>query len=97
MNDTLKLLQTHHSIRSYTDIPVSDEMLDQIIRAAWHGPTSMNAQEVSLVVTRDAQQRARIAELAGGQPWIAQAPVFIRRAWKATAWLPWMPVSLWPT
>jgi FMN reductase [NAD(P)H] len=77
MNDTLKLLQTHHSIRSYTDIPVSDEMLDQIIRAAWHGPTSMNAQEVSLVVTRDAQQRARIAELAGGQPWIAQAPVFI--------------------
>ncbi|MEQ1915659.1 MAG: NADPH-dependent oxidoreductase [Gallionella sp.] len=77
MNDTLKLLHTHHSTRSYTDVPVSDEMLDQIVRAAWHGPTSMNAQEVSLVVTRDAATRARIAELAGGQAWIAQAPVFI--------------------
>ena len=77
MNDTIKLMQSHRSIRSYTDEPVSDEMLDQIIRAAWHGPTSMNAQEISLVVVRDATKRARIAELAGGQPWIAQAPVFI--------------------
>lgn len=77
MNDTLKLLQSHRSIRSYTDEPVSDDMLDQIIRAAWHGPTSMNAQEISLVVVRDADKRARIAEIAGGQPHIAQAPVFI--------------------
>jgi FMN reductase [NAD(P)H] len=77
MNETIKLQQSHRSIRSYSDKPVSDEMLDEIIRAAWHGPTSMNAQEISLVVTRDAEKRARIAELAGGQPWIAQAPVFI--------------------
>lgn len=77
MNDTLDLMQSHRSIRSYTGESVSDAMLDQIIRAAWHGPTSMNAQEISLVVVRDAAKRARIAELAGGQAWIAQAPVFI--------------------
>jgi len=77
LNDTLKLLQSHHSTRSYTDQPVNDEMLDEIIHAAWRGPTSMNAQEISLVVVRDAAKRARIAEIAGGQPWIAQAPVFI--------------------
>lgn len=77
MNETIELLQSHHSSRSYTNQAVCDEMLDQIVRAAWHGPTSMNAQEISLVVTRDAATRARIAELAGGQAWIAQAPVFI--------------------
>lgn len=77
MNDTLKLLQSHHSTRSYTEQTVSDEMLDDIIRSAWRGPSSMNAQEISLVVVRDAERRARIAEIAGGQPWIAQAPVFI--------------------
>ncbi|HEX5338526.1 MAG TPA: NADPH-dependent oxidoreductase [Gallionella sp.] len=77
MNETLRTLQSHRSIRSYTGEPVSDAMLDQIVRAAWHAPTSMNAQEISLVVVRDADKRARIAELAGGQPWIAQAPVFI--------------------
>lgn len=77
MNDTLKLMQAHHSSRSYTSEPVSDAMLDEIIYAAWRSPSSINAQEISLVVVRDAAKRARIAEIAGGQPWIAQAPVFI--------------------
>jgi FMN reductase [NAD(P)H] len=77
MNQTLQTQQHHRSIRSYKPDPVSDEMLDQIIAAAHQAPTSMNMQEISLVVVRDAGKRARIAELAGGQPWIAQAPVFI--------------------
>lgn len=77
MNQTIKTQQAHRSIRSYTDAPVSDEMLDAIITAAHCAPTSMNMQEISLVVVRDAAHRARIAELAGGQKWIAQAPVFI--------------------
>lgn len=77
MNQTLQTQQRHRSIRSYTDEPVSDAMLDAIIESAHRAPTSMNAQEISLVVVRDSAHRARIAELAGGQPWVAQAPVFI--------------------
>src|SRR5512146_1445866 len=77
MNETLRVQQSHRSIRSYKPDPVSDEMLDQIIAAAHRAPTSMNAQEISLVVVRDAERRARIAELAGGQAWVEQAPVFI--------------------
>jgi nitroreductase len=56
---------------------VSDEALDSIVEAARRAPTSSNAHRVSLVVARDAVKRARIAELAGGQTWIAKAPVFI--------------------
>jgi len=37
----------------------------------------MNGQQVSLVVTQNAEKRARIAQIANGQPWIAQAPVFV--------------------
>ncbi|HXU93046.1 MAG TPA: NADPH-dependent oxidoreductase [Gallionella sp.] len=77
MNETLRIQQAHRSIRSFKTNPVSDEMLSQIIAAAHQAPTSMNAQEISLVVVRDAERRARIAELAGGQAWVAQAPVFI--------------------
>ncbi|HEU0234001.1 MAG TPA: NADPH-dependent oxidoreductase [Gallionella sp.] len=77
MNETLRIQQAHRSIRSYKPGPVSDAMLDQIIAAAHRAPTSMNAQEISLIVVRDAEKRARIAELCGGQAWIAQAPVFI--------------------
>ncbi|BBJ00104.1 NADPH-dependent oxidoreductase [Ferrigenium kumadai] len=77
MNETLRTQQAHRSIRSYKTDTVSDEMLAQIIAAAHRAPTSMNAQEISLVVVRDAERRARIAELAGGQAWVEQAPVFI--------------------
>lgn len=77
MNETLRTQQAHRSIRSYKSYPVSDAMLDQIIAAAHRAPTSMNAQEISLIVVRDAEKRARIAELCGGQAWIVQAPVFI--------------------
>jgi FMN reductase [NAD(P)H] len=77
MNETLRIQQAHRSIRSYKTDPVSDEMLEQIIAAAHQAPTSMNAQEISLVVVRDPVRKASIAELAGGQAWIAQAPVFI--------------------
>ena len=77
MNETLRLMQSHRSTRSYQPDPVSDRLLEQIIEAAYRGPTSVNSQQVSLVVVRDPAKRARIAEIAGGQPWIAQAPVFI--------------------
>jgi FMN reductase [NAD(P)H] len=77
MNETLHIQQSHRSIRSYKTDPVSDAMLDAIVASAHRAPTSMNMQEISLVVVRDAERRARIAELAGGQAWIAQAPVFI--------------------
>lgn len=77
MNETLRVQHSHRSIRSFKPDAVSDEMLTHIIAAAHRAPTSMNMQEISLVVVRDAERKAKIAELSGGQPWIIQAPVFI--------------------
>jgi FMN reductase [NAD(P)H] len=77
MNETVRLLQAHHSSRKYKSDPVPAEILDTIIECARRAPTSTNSHEISLVVVRNADSRARIAAIAGGQPWIAQAPVFI--------------------
>ncbi len=77
MTDVLEVLNGHRSVRAYQERPVPDEVLDAVVRAAWRAPSSFNAQEISLVVVRDAARRRRIAEIAGGQPWIARAPVFI--------------------
>ncbi len=77
MNETLSLLYSNRSDRNFSDDPVSDEALCSILEAARRAPTSSNAQHISVVVVRDAERRARIAELAGGQKWIAKAPVFI--------------------
>ena len=76
-NPTLELLDSHRSDRSFLDKPVDEAILAQIVEAAHRGPTSINAQHISLVVVRDTARRARIAEIANGQAWIAQAPVFI--------------------
>ncbi len=77
MSSVIDILTSHKSDRSFTSQPVDDAVLDRIVAAAWRAPTSVNSQQVSLVVTRDATQRAHISQIAGGQPWIAQAPVFI--------------------
>ena len=77
MNSTLETLNAHRSIRAYTDQPVDDATLDALISAVQWGPTSINGQQVSLVVTRDPERRKRISEISWGQPWIEQAPVFI--------------------
>jgi FMN reductase [NAD(P)H] len=77
MNETLSVLYSHRSDRSFTSEPLSEEALCTVLEAARRAPTSTNAQHVSVVVVRDPARRARIAELAGGQPWIAKAPVFL--------------------
>lgn len=77
MNTTLDVLNAHRSDRSYLSQEIPEDVLRNIIEAAWKAPTSVNSQQVTLVVVRDAERRAKIAEIAGGQPWIAQAPVFI--------------------
>ena len=76
-NATLDLMLQHRSIRRYQEKPVPPDVLDAVLRAAWRAPGSMNSQQVSLVVVQDAARRARIAEIAGNQAWVAQAPVFI--------------------
>ena len=77
MNETLRLLQAHHSSRSYKSDAIPVEIIDAIIESAYRAPTSVNSQQISLVVVRDSASRPRIAEIAGGQRGIAQAPVFI--------------------
>lgn len=77
MNSTIETLINHRSDRSFLDKAIPDDILDSIIQSAYRAPTSVHSQQVSLVITRDKETKEKLAALAGGQPWIAQAPVFI--------------------
>lgn len=77
MNETLKTLSNHRSIRNYTGEPVTDADLDAIAAAAQSAPTSINGQQATIICVQDQASKNRIAELCGGQAWIAQAPVFL--------------------
>ena len=66
-NPTLELLDSHRSDRSFLDKPVDEAILAQIVEAAHRGPTSINAQHISLVVVRDPVLVGRRVELAGAR------------------------------
>ena len=76
-NPTIKQLLERRSIRVFTDEEVKDADLQTILRAAQQAPTSINAEQVSLVVTRDRDTIQKIAQIAGGQPQVAAAPIFV--------------------
>jgi len=77
MSSVIDILTAHKSERSFTDRPIDDAIIDRLVEAAYRAPTSVNSQQVSLVITRSAAARQQISEIAGGQPWIAKAPLFI--------------------
>ncbi|TDT72559.1 FMN reductase [NAD(P)H] [Hypnocyclicus thermotrophus] len=77
MNETIKTIKNHRSIREYLNKDIPKEHLDAILEAAQAMPTSINGQQVSVIVVKDKNTKEKIAELAGGQPYIAKAPVFL--------------------
>lgn len=76
-NDTIALQLAHRSVRRFTDRPVSDDELYAIVAAAQSAATSSNLQAWSVVAVRDRARKARLAELAGDQAFIDQAPLFL--------------------
>lgn len=76
-NDVLDVLNSHVSVRSFTDEPVSDEMLLAVLNAARRAPTSSNWQTYSIIVVRDQETKEQLAEFAGGQRHIAQSQAFV--------------------
>ena len=76
-NQTIKQLQNRTSIREFTGDGVSNDDLELILRTAQRAPTSINAQQISLIYTRDKEKIKYIAELCGGQPQVATAEVFV--------------------
>jgi nitroreductase len=61
------------AVRSYTDTPVPDDVLDRVLRAALAAPTGSGSQAWTLLVVRDPDRRRAIADLviAGGGRYFA--------------------------
>ena len=77
MNETIKLLKNHRSIRKYKDEPISDEKILTIIEAATASSTSNFIQAYSVIRVTNKENRKAISELAGPQVWVEKAPLFL--------------------
>ena len=61
--EALEAIRKRRSVRRYTDRPVSEEDLETLLRLALLAPTGHNAQAWSLIVVREPERRAALAEL----------------------------------
>lgn len=76
-NSVINQLLSRRSVRHFSGEAVLDADLALILQAAQQAPTSVNGQQISLVVTRDKANIRKIAAIAGGQAQVASADVFI--------------------
>ncbi|MDR1792298.1 MAG: NADPH-dependent oxidoreductase [Bacteroidales bacterium] len=77
MNSTIEILQNHRTIRSYTQQPISEQMLEQILRSAIQGSTTGNMQLYSIIVNRDEAIKKQIAPLHFNQKPVLEAPLIL--------------------
>ena len=77
MNATIDLLQSHRSIRKFTDQKIPHELLLDLIRAGQCAATSNHVQAYSVIHVVNPDNRRAIAELAGGQAYIAECSDFL--------------------
>jgi nitroreductase len=77
MNSTLKTLLNHRSIRKYSSQKIEKEKLDYIIQAACNGSTMGNLQLYSIIITEDAEMKAKAAPFHFNQPMVTEAPLLL--------------------
>lgn len=77
MNPTFDLLKSHRSIRKFTDQAVDQAVVNELVTCGQAAATSSNVQAVTVIQVHDAEKRVKLAELAGGQPYVASAGAFL--------------------
>ncbi|AJR06483.1 NADPH-dependent oxidoreductase [Photobacterium gaetbulicola] len=75
--DILSHLHAHRSIRQYSEQPVSDDVLQQILQAGIRASSSGNMQSYSIIVTKDKGRREALFEPHMQQNMVVDAPVLL--------------------
>lgn len=77
MNAVIELLNSHRSIRKFTDQPIPQDTLNTLIQAGQAAATSSFIQACTVIQVNDQDKRNQLVECSGGQAYISQAPVFL--------------------
>lgn len=73
----MEYIKKHRSIRKYKNEEVSDELLREILEVAERTQTMGNLQLYSVVVTRSAEMKEKLAPAHFCQPMVTSAPVVL--------------------
>ena len=73
----MDFIQNRRTIRRYTDRPVSDALLHQLLEEAERTQTMGNLQLYSVVITRSEEMKQQLAPCHFNQPMVTTAPVVL--------------------
>lgn len=73
----MKSINTRRTIRKYADRDVSEELLNRLLTESARTQTMGNLQLYSVVVTRSAEMKERLAPAHFNQPMVKEAPVVL--------------------
>ena len=77
MNEVIKALHAHRSIRRYAPDPVPGADIRAAVEAGQAASTSSSIQAYCCIHVTDAGVREQLVELTGGQPKVAQSGAFL--------------------
>ncbi len=73
--DTYELMMKRRSVRAFHDREVPESVIEKLMDVANNAPSGGNIQPLSIIVVRNPESRNKLSELAGGQPWVKNAPL----------------------
>lgn len=77
MNDVIRIMESHRSIRKFQQKQIEEKLVASILKAARHASTSNFIQAYSIIRVNNPVLREKIAVLAGNQRWIRECPLFL--------------------
>lgn len=75
--DILQTLLEHRTIRKYRPQPIPEIVLEKILQAGIRASTTGNMQVYSIIVTKETENREKVAPFHFNQPLVTQAPVLL--------------------
>ena len=73
----LAAILSHRTHRRYTETPISEDLMQQVLAAGLSAPAKSDLQQVAVIRVESAATRRAIAELLPSMPWVAQAARFL--------------------
>lgn len=77
MSSVIDLLKSHRSIRKFTDQKIEPELFEELLLAGQAAATSSFLQGSTIIRVSDPENRKKLAEFAGNQPYVESAAEFM--------------------
>ncbi|HWT26946.1 MAG TPA: nitroreductase family protein, partial [Mobilitalea sp.] len=77
MNEVLNQLKSRKSVRVFEDIPLPNDVKDEIIDSAFEAPTAGGMMLYSILNISDQELKDKLAVICDNQPFIAKAPLVL--------------------